>query len=178
MKKLSDVVAKENVKNTKFNTLKTNQFTTLIHINQYNIDKQSLQKTFEDVDKKVPEISGFVTSTVLNTKISYVKNKIPAVSDLVKKIDCHVKIVEIEGNYIVTFDYNKFTTNILDAKLKQKQLVNKYYFSSLPKYFDLNTRLKTVKKAELKAEHDKIMKLQTYDLSFAFGKSFFSDDRF
>ena len=120
MKKLSDVVTKENVKNAKFNTLKTNQFTTLIHINQYNIDKQSLQKTFEDVDKKVPEISGFVTSTVLNTKISYVKNKIPAVSDLVKKINCHVKIVEIEGNYIVTFDYNKFTTNILDAKLKQK----------------------------------------------------------
>ena len=49
MKKLSDVVHNEVVKNTKFNTLKTkvNNFekkipdaTTLIHKNQYNTDKQ------------------------------------------------------------------------------------------------------------------------------------------
>ena len=48
LKKLSDVLANEVVKNTQFNTLKTevNRFenkipdaTTLIHINQYNTDK-------------------------------------------------------------------------------------------------------------------------------------------
>ena len=53
LKKLSDVVANEVVKNTKFNTLKTKvnslekkipDATILIHINQYNIDKQSLEK--------------------------------------------------------------------------------------------------------------------------------------
>ena len=53
LKKLSDVVDNEVVKNTKFNTLKTKAnnlekkipyATTLIHINQYNTDKQNLQK--------------------------------------------------------------------------------------------------------------------------------------
>ena len=62
LKKLSDVVANEVVKNTKFNTLKTkvNSFekevpdaTTLIHINQYNTDKQNLEKKIEDIDKKL-----------------------------------------------------------------------------------------------------------------------------
>ena len=58
---LSDVVDNEVVKNTKFNTLKTkanilekkiSDATTLIHINQYNTDKQNLEKKIGDVDKK------------------------------------------------------------------------------------------------------------------------------
>ena len=53
MKKLSDEVGNEVVKNTKFNTLKSKvnnlekkipDATTLIHINQYNIEKQNLEK--------------------------------------------------------------------------------------------------------------------------------------
>ena len=53
VKKLSDVVDAEVVKNKKFKTLKTkvnnlenkiSDATTLIHINQYSIDKQSLEK--------------------------------------------------------------------------------------------------------------------------------------
>ena len=53
LKKLSDVINKQVVKNTEFNTLKTkvNKFekeipisTSLIHINQYNTDKQNLEK--------------------------------------------------------------------------------------------------------------------------------------
>ena len=53
LKELSDAVANEVVKNKKYNTLKTkvNSFekkipdtTTLICINQYNIDKQNLEK--------------------------------------------------------------------------------------------------------------------------------------
>ena len=61
MKKLSDVVNNEVVKNTKFNTLKTKvnnlekkipDATTLIHINQYNTDNQKVEKKIGDVDKK------------------------------------------------------------------------------------------------------------------------------
>ena len=61
MKNLIDVVANEHVKNTKFNTIKTKvnslkkkiyDATTLIHINQYNTDKQSLEKKIGDIDKK------------------------------------------------------------------------------------------------------------------------------
>ena len=60
MKKLSDVVANEVVKNTKFNALKTkvntlekkiHDATTLIHINQYNTEKQKLKKKIGDIDK-------------------------------------------------------------------------------------------------------------------------------
>ena len=61
LKKLSDVVDNEVVKNAKFNTLKTKvnslekkipDATTLIHINQYNTDKQNLETKTGDVDKK------------------------------------------------------------------------------------------------------------------------------
>ena len=60
MKELSDVVDNEVLKNLKFNTLKTKvnnldkkipDATTLTHINQYNTDKQNLEKKTGDVDK-------------------------------------------------------------------------------------------------------------------------------
>ena len=53
LKKLSDIVDNEVVKNTKLNTIKTKvnnlekkitDATTLIQINQYNTDEQNLQK--------------------------------------------------------------------------------------------------------------------------------------
>ena len=55
LKKLSDVVDNEVVKNTKFNTLKTKvnslekkipDATTLIHINQYDTDKKNREKNW------------------------------------------------------------------------------------------------------------------------------------
>ena len=61
LKKLSDVVDNEVVKNTKFNTIKkkVNKLekkipgaTTLIHIYQCNTDKQNLEKQLEMLIKK------------------------------------------------------------------------------------------------------------------------------
>ena len=61
LKILSDLVDNEVVKNRKFTTLKTKvnslekktpNATTLIHVNQYNTDKQNLEKKIGDVDKK------------------------------------------------------------------------------------------------------------------------------
>ena len=61
LKKLSDLVANEVVQNAKFNTLKRKikslekkvpDATTLIHINQYNKDKQKLDKKIVNADKK------------------------------------------------------------------------------------------------------------------------------
>ena len=83
LKNLSDVVANEVVKNTKFNTLKTKinslekkipDATTLIHINQYNTDKPNLEKEMEMLIKKRLDTSGLLTTTALNTKISEVEN--------------------------------------------------------------------------------------------------------
>ena len=61
MKKLSDVVDNVAFRNTKFNTLKAKvnnldkkipDATTLIHINQYNTDKQNLEKKIKKLIKK------------------------------------------------------------------------------------------------------------------------------
>ena len=67
LKKISDVVDNGVVKNTKLNTLKTkvnnlekksSDATTLIHINQYNTDKQNLEKKVKYIDRKIPSASG------------------------------------------------------------------------------------------------------------------------
>ena len=89
MKKLSDVVDNELVKNIKFNTVnslekKIPDATTLIHINGY-------------VNKKLPDTSGLVTTTVLNTEISEVKNKIPDTRGLVTATVLNKKISEVEN---------------------------------------------------------------------------------
>ena len=70
---------KKVIKNTKFNTLKKKvsnlekkipDLTTLIYINQCNTGKQNFEKRIRDAYKKTPDVSGLVTPTVLNTKIS------------------------------------------------------------------------------------------------------------
>ena len=66
-----------------------------------------------------------MTASVLKTKISEVENKIISVSGLVKKTDYDAKIKDIERKYFRTTDYNKFTSDILDVKIKQKELVSK-----------------------------------------------------
>ena len=76
---------KFNILKTKLNSLekKIPDATTLIYLNQYNTDKQNLEKKNGYVDKQIADTSGLVTTTVLNTKISEVGNKIPNTSNLV-----------------------------------------------------------------------------------------------
>ena len=54
-----------------------------------------------------------------------VENKTHDVSNLVKKTGYDAKIWDIESKYFATADDNKFTSQTLDAKIKQKELVNK-----------------------------------------------------
>ena len=53
-----------------------------------------------------------------------VENKIPNVSNLVKKKDYDANISEIENKYITTTDYNKITKDIVTNKAKSEELVN------------------------------------------------------
>ena len=53
----------------------------------------------------------------ITVALTTVENKIPNVSDPVKKADDDVKIPEIENKDFITSDYNKFTRNTLDPKL-------------------------------------------------------------
>ena len=118
-----------------------------------------------------------MTATVLNTKISEVEIKVPNDSGLVKKADYGDKISDIEGRILTTSDYDKFTSDILDAKIKQKELVNKSDISNLVTNSEFDTELRTLPtKAKLKEEQDKIVKQQTHDVSHFLGKNFFGDD--
>ena len=56
---------------------------------------------------------------VLNIKVSWVENKIP-VTEFVNKVDYDNKTKEIERKYFTNADYNKFMSDILDSKIKQK----------------------------------------------------------
>ena len=56
----------------------------------------------------------------ITAALTTIENKIPNVSDLVRKADYDVKIPEIENKDFITPDYNKFTSSTLDAKLTQK----------------------------------------------------------
>ena len=58
-------------------------------------------------------------TTVLNTKIREAENKIPSLSGLVKKkTHCNSKISGTEGKYLTTSEYDKFTGEIVDVKIK------------------------------------------------------------
>ena len=66
---------------------------------------------------------------------------------------------------------DKLTSNTLDVKIIQKNLVNKYDLNDNIKTLGTKQEIETLAaKAELKAEQDKIANLQTYDLSFLFAK--------
>ena len=78
-----------------------------------------LNTKIKEVENKIPDSSGLVTTTVFNTKIKEVENKISQVSGLLKKkTDCQAAILDIEKKYFTNSDYNKFTKERLDAKIK------------------------------------------------------------
>ena len=98
-----------------------------------------------------------MTATVLDTKTKEVDNIIPDLRSLVKETHYDAKVSEIEGKYFTTSDYNKLSSDILDAKIKLTKLTTK---------------------AELKLAQDKIEKLQAFDSCYFHGKKIFGDDGF
>ena len=67
-------------------------------------------------------------------------------------------------------------SDIFDTKIKQ-EFVNKSDISNLVKNSDLHRKIETLAtEAELKAQQDKIVKLQTHDLSYFLDNNFFGDD--
>ena len=94
----------------------------MVHINQYNLDKQNLNKKIGDVDEKIPNTSDSVTTTVLNTKVSEVKNKNPD-----------------NSKHITTQEINKLTAESFAARLKPADLVNKADFDN--KLISFNKRV-------------------------------------
>ena len=123
---------------------------------------------------KIPDVSGLMTTTVVNTKIGKVEKKIPNFSDLIKKADYNAKISDIEENYFTTSEYIKFTSKIFETKIKEKELVDKCNISKSRKNSDLKGKFATL--VDLKAEQDKIVKLLVFDSGYFLGKSHVEDD--
>ena len=69
-------------------------------------------------ERKMPNVSGLVTTTALNTKIREVENKISITIDLVRKMNYHAKISGVEAKSFTTFDHSKITGKIFDAKIR------------------------------------------------------------
>ena len=89
----------------------------------------------------------------------------PSVSHLVKKTDYNPEIKDIKNKCFTTFDYNKFPNNTLNGKITATKLVNQSGLNKMVKPLTKEAEIKKLAtKAELKAEQDKIVKLQTYDL--------------
>ena len=88
------------------------------------------------VENKIQDTSGLATTALRNKEIGEAENKIP-VSNLLKK-------TYIRHYKNTNSDYNKFTSDILDAKIKQKELANKSSIYNLVKKSDLNTKLATL----------------------------------
>lgn len=52
---------------------------TLIHRNQYNTEKQSLEKKIEEFDQKIPDVSGLVRILLLTQKFEKLRTKYPTI---------------------------------------------------------------------------------------------------
>ena len=95
-------------------------------------NKTDLNAQVSKIESKITNITGLVT----NSALTAVENKIPDVSNVVKKTDYDAKILDIENKvndhdhdkYITTSEFNKLTTENFKARLVQANLVTKIDF--------------------------------------------------
>ena len=170
---------------------------TLSNVVKNDVVKEDVYNAkIKNIEDKIPDITNLATNTTLNAKINEIKNeipsitnlattaalttvenKIPNVSNLNKRADYDAKISGMENEYLTTSDYNKFTSNTLDTKTTQKNLVNEYDLNEKIKTLATKEEIKTLAaKGELHPEQDKIVKLQTYNLSLFICQSYFNNN--
>ena len=128
--KPSDVVKNDVVEKDVYNAMIKNIEDKIPDITNLNTDA-ALNAKINEIKNKITSITNLATTAALTT----VENKIPNVSDIVKKANYDAKILEMENKYFTTSDYDKFTSNTLDAKITLKKLINRY---------DLNEKIKTL----------------------------------
>ena len=78
---------------------------------------------------KKRDTGGLITTTVLNSKITEVENKIPNTCSLVTRTVLNIKISEVENRfpyyakYINTLKFNKLMAENFTTRLKQADIV-------------------------------------------------------
>ena len=120
----------------------------------------TLNAKIDKVKNEIPSINNFAVTAALTS----IENEIPNVNDQNKKADYNAKLSETKKNILLLLN-NKFTNNILDAKITEKKLANESGSYDNMKTPATKGEVNTlVIKAELKADQDKIVKLETHDL--------------
>ena len=120
----------------------------------------TLNAKIDKVKNEIPSINNFAVTAALTN----IENGIPNVNDQNKKADYNAKLSETKKNILLLLN-NKFTNNILDAKITEKKLANESGSDDNMKTPATKGEVNTlVIKAELKADQDKIVKLETHDL--------------
>ena len=120
----------------------------------------TLNAKTDKVKNEIPSINNFAVTAALTS----IENGIPNVNDQNKKADYNAKLSETKKNILLLLN-NKFTNNILDAKITEKKLANESGSDDNMKTPATKGEVNTlVIKAELKAGQDKIVKLETHDL--------------
>ena len=117
-----------------------------------------------------------MTTTVLNTNINGVENKILNISSLVNTTVLNTKLREVENKvnvdskYFKSEEFNKLAAETFAARLKQGDLVNKTYFDNKLKSFNKGTTSNKTKHLEVQNE---LNSLRTNDYIFFFGRMYF-----
>ena len=106
------------------------------------------------------DTNNFVLKTKYETDKSELENKIPAVSNLVKKTDSNTKISEIEkrltdhnhDKYIDTQEVNKLATDVFNVRIAQTNLITKTDFDA--KLLSLYRKITSNKTKHLLVENE------------------------
>ena len=122
-----------------------------------------------------------MTTTVLNTNISEVKNKIWDTSSLVTTAVLNTKIREVENKipvhaeYITTQQFSKLTAENFKERLRFKKtdLANKTDFDNKLIRFDIKITSNKTKYLEVR---NKLNSITTKDYNFFLGRMYFTSD--
>ena len=117
-----------------------------------------------------------MTNLSTKTALNALENKIPSVSNLVKKTDYNTKINEIENKitadhdydkYITTQEFNKLTSENFTARLKQANLASKSDIANFVKKTEFDNKPKNVtsNKNELNELSKKVKAISTEGLT-------------
>ena len=127
-----------------------------------NTDKSGLDKNINDADKKYLILVDLLKKSNYNTNITeneYKRNNTLNVTDDVDKIAYDAKISDTEAKYFTIPDYNKSSNEILSAKIKQRELVNKFYIYIFIDNSNFDKKIaKLARKKGLKEPEKKILK--------------------
>ena len=108
-----------------------------------DLRKQIIVPKITEIESRTPSISGLAT----NSALTAVENKIPDISNLIKKTDYNTKISKTASKisdhdhdeYITTSEFNKLTTESFKARLTQTNIVTKTAFDA--KLTSLNKKI-------------------------------------